>query len=208
MSRKVLVFQHNPWEGPGSFLLKAARLHKIKFDIIQVWKEPIPNLKNHIALIVLGGGPNVDQEHLYPFLVEEKKAIRSSIAQDVPYLGFCLGHQLLADALGAHVGPNFQSSLGYVQGFLTHAGRNHPAFRNLPGQITLFKWHGQAVQEPLPSHITILATSAECQVEAISIQDAHIFLASSLTTMPQTRKMSGTGSPWTPNGLRPCRTGR
>jgi len=170
MSRKVLVFQHNPWEGPGLFLLRAAKSHKIKLDIIRVWEAPIPKPKDHIALIVLGGGPNVDQEHIYPFLAEEKKAIRIAIAQDVPYLGFCLGHQLLADALGARVGPNFQSSLGYVKGFLTRAGRHHPVFRNLPGQMTLFKWHGQAVQEPLPGHINILATSAECQVEAISMQ--------------------------------------
>jgi GMP synthase-like glutamine amidotransferase len=33
----------------------------------------------------------------------------------------------------------------------------------------LFKWHAQAVQEPLPSCVTILATSTECQVEAISL---------------------------------------
>jgi len=171
MTRKVLVFQHNPWESPGSFLLRAAKHHKIKLDIIRVWKEPVTEPKDHIALIVLGGSPNVDQEHIYPFLAEEKKAIRNVIAQDVPYLGFCLGHQLLADALGANVGPNFQSSVGYVQGFLTHAGRNHPAFRNLPKQMTFFKWHGQAVQEPLPGHINILATSAECQVEAISMQE-------------------------------------
>ena len=37
--------------------------------------------------------------------------------------------------------------------------------------MPFFKWHGQAVQEPLPGHIDILATSAECQVEAISLHD-------------------------------------
>jgi GMP synthase (glutamine-hydrolysing) len=169
MSRKVLLFQHNPWEGPGQILLRAAEIHKIKMDIIHVWEERIPKLKDHMALVVLGGGPNVDQEHIYPFLREEKRAIRKAVAQDVPYLGFCLGHQLLADALGAKVGPNFQSSLGFIQGFLTHHGRNHPVFTKLPQHITLFKWHGQAVQEPLPGHINILATSAECQVEAISV---------------------------------------
>ena len=169
MSRKVLVFQHNPWEGPGKFLLRAAKPHKIKMDTIHVWKEPFPALNGYNALIVLGGGPNVDQENIYPFLGAEKKIIKQAIALDLPYLGFCLGHQLLADALGAKVGPNFQSSLGFIPGFLTHAGKIHPAFNNLPQQMTLFKWHGQAVQEPLPSHIDILATSAECQVEAISV---------------------------------------
>jgi GMP synthase (glutamine-hydrolysing) len=169
MARKVIVFQHNPWEGPGRFLLHAASSHGLKLDIIHVWEEDIPAINNYIAMIVLGGGPNVDQEHIYPFLTEEKKIIKKAISQDMPYLGFCLGHQLLADVLGAKVGPNFQSSLGYIKGFLTHEGRIHPAFKGLPQPMPLFKWHAQAVQEPLPSQINILATSAECQVEAISL---------------------------------------
>ena len=171
MAKKILVFQHNPWEGPGQFLLGAAKSKSIKLDIIRVWEENIPEVKDYLAMIVLGGGPNVDQEHIYPFLADEKKTIKRAIGQDVPYLGFCLGHQLLADALGARVGPNFQTSLGIIQGFLTHDGKNHPVFRDLPQHLPLFKWHGQAVQEPLPGHIEILATSAECQVEAISLHD-------------------------------------
>ena len=169
MARKVIVIQHNPWEGPGQFLLYAAKQHKIKMDIIRVWKEKIPAVNGYTAMIVLGGGPNVDQEHIYPFLTEEKLTIKKVIAEDIPYLGFCLGHQLLADVLGAKVGPNFQASLGYIQGFLTHAGKSHPVFKGLPQNMPLFKWHSQAVQEPLPGHIAILATSAECQVEAISL---------------------------------------
>ena len=171
MARKVIVFQHNPWEGPGQFLLNAAKQRKIKLDIIRVWEKTIPALNGYMAMIVLGGGPNVDQEQIYPFLAEEKKTIKKALAQDIPYLGFCLGHQLLAEALGAKVGPNFQSSLGFIQGFLTHEGKIHPVFKDIPQQIPLFKWHGQAVQEPLPSSVTILATSAECQVEAISLHD-------------------------------------
>jgi hypothetical protein len=37
--------------------------------------------------------------------------------------------------------------------------------------MSLFKWHGQSVQEPLPTYMNILATSAECQVEAISLEE-------------------------------------
>ena len=172
MARKVIVFQHNPWEKPGQFLVGALKNHHIKMDIIRVWEESIPPINSsYLALIVLGGGPNVDQEHIYPFLTEEKKAIKNAISRDIPYLGFCLGHQLLADALGAKVGPNFQSSIGYIKGFLTHDGRTHPVFLDLPQEIPLFKWHGQAVQGPLPGHINILATSSECQVEAISVRE-------------------------------------
>ena len=170
MATKIIVFQHNPWEGPGQFLLGAAKRCDIKFDIIRVWEEKIPELKGYKALIVLGGGPNVDQEKIYPFLAAEKKTIKKVIGADMPFLGFCLGHQLLADVLGAKVGPNFQSSIGFIQGFVTHEGRIHPVFNGLPQNLPLFKWHGQAVLEPLPGCINLLATSADCQVEAISLQ--------------------------------------
>ena len=171
MTRKILVFQHNPWEAPGKFLISAAKSRDIKMDVIHVWEEKIPALNGYTALIVLGGGPNVDQEHIYPFLTEEKKVIKTALTQDIPYLGFCLGHQLLADALGAKVGPNFQASIGYIKGFLTHEGRVHPVFKDLPQKLPLFKWHAQAVQGPLPGHINILATSSECQIEAISVHE-------------------------------------
>jgi GMP synthase-like glutamine amidotransferase len=170
MARKIIVFQHNPWEGPGQFLLEALKLHKIKADVIRVWEEKIPPVNGYMAMIVLGGGPNVNQEHIYPFLTKEKKVIREAVAHDMPYLGFCLGHQLLADVLGAKVGPNYQSSIGFIKGFLTHEGKKHPLFKDLPQQMTLLKWHGQSVQEPLPNQMNILATSAECQVEAISLE--------------------------------------
>lgn len=169
MARKIIVLQHNPWEGPGQFLLNAAKHHKIKIEVIHAWEEKIPEIKDYMAMIVLGGGPNVDQEHIYPFLAEEKNLIKKALAQDIPYLGFCLGHQLLADVSGAKVGPNFKSSIGFIPGFLTHEGKSHPAFKGFPQHFPLFKWHSQAIQEPLPNSINILATSAECQVEAISL---------------------------------------
>ncbi len=170
MARKILVLQHNPWEGPGRFLLDAATHHSVQLDTINVWEEKIPEINGYMAMIVLGGGPNVDQENIFPFLAEEKKAIYKVVSMDMPYLGFCLGHQLLADVFGAKVGPNYGSSIGFIKGFLTHEGKKHPLFKDSPQSMTLFKWHGQSVQEPLPAQINILATSAECQVEAISCE--------------------------------------
>jgi GMP synthase (glutamine-hydrolysing) len=171
MPPQFLVFQHGPWERPGRFLLRTTKELGIRLKIVKVWQHPIPRLSAYDGLIVLGGSPNVDQERQYPFLISEKQAIRESIAEDRPYLGFCLGHQLLADALGAKVGPNFRPSVGFVQGFLTSAGREHPAFYSLPKELTFYKWHGQTVMTPVPSHLAVLATSADCQVEAISVEN-------------------------------------
>ena len=112
----------------------------------------------------------MDQEEQYPFLSTEKAAIRQALATDKYYLGFCLGHQLLGDVLGIRVGANSKRSVGFIQGRLTDRGRQHPIFQDLPDRFPLFKWHAQAVLLPVPKQVDILVTSADCEVEAISLK--------------------------------------
>ena len=100
MVRKFLVFQHSPWEGPGQILSQAAIENNLELEVIRTWEEKIPELDPYDYLIVFGGGPNVDQEEEFPYLVDEKNVIKRSLADDRPYLVFCLGQQLLAEALG------------------------------------------------------------------------------------------------------------
>lgn len=167
---KLLILQHTSWAGPGQLLADVAGRLGVEFEIAKVWQDWMPGFNNYDGIVLLGGSPNVDEEDKYPFLVEEKRYLKRAIAADKPILGFCLGHQLLASVLGAQVGPNFRPSIGFVQGHLTHNGRLHPAFSGLPIKIPLFKWHSQTVLEPLPKHINLLATSEQCQVEAISLK--------------------------------------
>lgn len=168
---KLLVLQHSPWEGPGILLKRMAQKLRTELITARIWAEAPPDFRRFDGLLLLGGGANVDQEQQYPFLIEEKRLLREAIASDMPCLGFCLGHQLLAQALGATIGTNFCTSVGFTQGHLTHEGREHPALQGLGQTTPLFKWHGQTVLEPLPKHLTVLMTSAECQVEAISVVD-------------------------------------
>ena len=171
MSKRFLVFQHMPWEGPGGHLVRSAKRARVFLDIIQVWRQSIPDVRSYDGLVVLGGSPNVNQETAYPYLKTEKRAIREALDKDKAYMGFCLGHQLLAQALGAKVGPNFCRSIGYVKGHVTNGGRQHPLLHGLPKSFSLFKWHSQAVLPPLPKGLEVLITSAACQVEAISVED-------------------------------------
>jgi GMP synthase (glutamine-hydrolysing) len=168
--RRFLVLQHMSWEGPGVHLIRAAQKCHVHLEVVEVWRQPIPAVTACQGMIVLGGSPNVNQEEEYHFLRAGKAAIRQVLAADKPYLGFCLGHQLLADALGARVGANSCRSVGFIEGQLTEEGRRHPLFRGLPGTLSLFKWHAQAVLLPMPGDVEVLAASPACQVEAISVK--------------------------------------
>lgn len=139
-------------------------------DVAHIWEAPAPDVSAYDAIVVLGGTPNVDEEAKYPYLRTEKEAIRKAISLNKPFLGFCLGHQLLGDAMGAKVGPNFCTSVGFIQGQITKDGKHHPVLQDLPKAISLFKWHSQAIVPPVPKELEILVTSADCQVEGISVK--------------------------------------
>jgi len=171
MAFTFLVVQHVDWETPGEFLVRAAHKAGVELEIAHIYQQAVPDPMSHDALLLLGGPPNVHEEKQFPFLKEEKRLLNAWLAMDRPCLGFCLGHQLLAAALGADIGPNSWPSVGFTKGHLTHAGKEHPVFRGISSPQPLFKWHGQAVQTPLPRDLVMLATSDRCVVEAFSVAD-------------------------------------
>jgi len=170
-AKKILIVQHMDWEGPGGHLLAALAEAHVNFEVAEVWHKPLPPLDPYAGLVVLGGSPNVDEEEEFPYLKPLKVMIKETIASGRSYLGFCLGHQLLAHVLGCRVGPIPKKSVGFTTGHLTPRGQNHPAFQGLPVDFPLFKWHGQGVLMPVPHGLAILATSEATPVEALGIID-------------------------------------
>jgi len=167
--KKILLVQHMDWEGPGGHLLAALAEARVDYEVAKVWENPLPRLDPFAALVVLGGSPNVDEEAEFPYLKPLKAMIRETVESGRAYLGFCLGHQLLAHVLGCRVGPMSKKSVGFVTGHLTPRGQHHPAFQGLPVEFPLFKWHGQGVLMPVPHGLSILATSNATPVEALGI---------------------------------------
>jgi GMP synthase-like glutamine amidotransferase len=170
-AKSLLIVQHMDWEGPGQHLLAALLEGGITYEVVEAWQEPLPALDRFGGLIVLGGSPNVDEEEQFPYLIPLKARIRETLNTGKAYLGFCLGHQLLAHVLGCRVGPLPQKSVGFITGELTPAGMDHPVFQGLPPKLNLFKWHGQGALPPLAPGVSLLARSLAAPVEALGLAD-------------------------------------
>ncbi len=131
--------------------------------------EPIPSLAGYDALWVMGGPMDVWEEERYPWLVDEKAVIREAVRErGMPFLGICLGHQLLADALGGEVAPMAQPEIGILDVELTPAGRSDPLLAGLPQGFKCLQWHDAEVVEP-PPDATVLAGSSRCAAQALRV---------------------------------------
>ena len=162
---KILVFQHAVSEHPGSFreVMQAQGhgMHAVELDE----GEKIPPLEGYDILLVMGGPMDVWEVDKYPWLRDEMAAIKTWVEAGRPYLGICLGHQLLAQACGgqaqAMAGP---PEVGISQVWL----QPDPIFAGVPELCTCFQWHGVEVVA-LPPGARVLATSKGCGVQAMAI---------------------------------------
>lgn len=101
-------------------------------------------------------------------LTHAHKTIRQLVAKDYPIMGICLGHQLLAHALG---GKTYKMKFG-------HRGVNHPVLNKLTGKIAMTTQnHGFAVDEKsLPSEIEVTHVNVnDSTVEGMRHKSKQIF---------------------------------
>ena len=167
--KRVLVFQHVAVEHPGIFRQFLAD-DGHSYQAVELDEgESIPALEGFDALWVMGGPMDVWDEAEYPWLVAEKAAIREAvITRRMPYLGFCLGHQLLGEALGGQVGRAHASEVGIMPVTVNAAGIASPYLQGLPAQFEVLQWHGAEVSTPPPG-AQVLASSPCCAIQIMGV---------------------------------------
>ena len=113
------------------------------------------------AVLVFGGAMHVDQEERHGWLRDENAYLRSLVEDGVPVLGVCLGGQLLARALGAHVRRMPSPEVGWREVELTPEAAGDPVFAGLPERFDSFQWHSYAFE--LPADGVLLARNERCR---------------------------------------------
>jgi len=107
---RILVIEHEAMCPPGhvgTWLTDAGA----DLDVCRPWAgDGLPSSDqlpaSYDGLVVLGGSMAAGDDELHHWLAPLRALIRDAVARELPTLGICLGHQLVALALGGEVARN------------------------------------------------------------------------------------------------------
>ena len=158
---RVLVVQHGADDPPGrvgSWLTEAGcTLEVVRGDL----GEELPaTLAPYAALVVLGGAMGAYDDDACPWLAPTKRLLREAAERDVPTLGICLGHQLLAVANDGRVATAAEPQVGLRPVGLTAEAAGDRLLAGLAAGTGAVHWNNDVVVEP-PTGAVVLATGSE-----------------------------------------------
>jgi GMP synthase (glutamine-hydrolysing) len=164
---RVLVLQHISCEHPGVFsdVMRERDVEAVAVELDE--GEPLPDWREFDAVLAMGGPMGAGDDADHPWLGAEKGLVREAVDAGRPFLGVCLGVQLLAAALGARVYAAEQPEVGLLPVELTAEGRADPLFAGLDDSLVSLQWHGDTFD--LPEGGELLASSPQAPNQAFRV---------------------------------------
>ncbi len=170
----IIILQHIKIEDPGYIkdLMMADGFNLTTIELDEGQKIPT-NLNEFDGMFCMGGPMDTYMEKEFPWLVEEKKRIKEFVIDlKKPYLGFCLGCQLLGEVVGGKIVKSRPAEIGMMDINFTQEKNKDNLFSKFPDQIKSLQWHSYEVQEIENNNdVTLLASSPITKYQIFKYQD-------------------------------------
>jgi len=171
---EVIALQHIKIEDPG-YIKDLMIADGVKLTTIELDEgDRIPNdITKFDAMFCMGGPMDTWMEKDYQWLVDEKKRIKEFVVDlKKPYLGFCLGCQLLGEVIGGKVVKSNNSEIGMLNIDFSENKKNDLLFSKFPEKITSLQWHSYEVRNlESNKNVTLIASSPETKYQIFKYQN-------------------------------------
>jgi GMP synthase-like glutamine amidotransferase len=153
---RLLVVQNDPESGPGTL----ERPLMAGGADLEFWLpfrgEDAPSLGGFSGVLAFGGTTNPDEDEEEPWLSEVRELVGEAVEQGVPFLGVCLGGQLLAQATGGESSSKTHpEEIGWSELQVAGEVKRDPLFGGLRDGERVFQHHSYGITAPPGS--TVLA---------------------------------------------------
>ena len=171
---EVIVLQHIKIEDPG-YIKDLMIADNVKLTTIELDEgDRIPDdITKFDAMFCMGGPMDTWMEKDYQWLIDEKKRIKEFVVDlKKPYLGFCLGCQLLGEVIGGRVVESNNSEIGMLNIDFSENKKNDLLFSKFPEKITSLQWHSYEVRNlESNKNVTLIASSPETKYQIFKYQN-------------------------------------
>ncbi|MDT8397810.1 MAG: glutamine amidotransferase [Pseudomonadales bacterium] len=141
------------------WIMAGMALPHSRFQTVEVCAEETLPVADNIAGMIITGSPAMVTDGL-PWSERTATYLRDAIEKDMPVLGICYGHQLLAHALGGRVDFHLDGrEMGTTEIRLAPEALNDPLFAGIPACFPVHVSHSQSVVK-LPENSLVLAANA------------------------------------------------
>ena len=172
MKKEILIVKNITEEGPG-LLEELLNEHGIAYYVANFQQgQHFSSFENYGAIVVLGGPDSANDENVK--MKNELARVREAIARNIPYLGICLGLQILVKAAGGQVVKSPTKEVGLIgpdgNRFtveLTEEGKIDPLFKGLDHSFNVFHLHSETIE--LNDNLTLLAIGKHCRNQIIRV---------------------------------------
>ena len=158
----IIILQHIAIETPG-YIKDLMIKDNVELTTVQLDEGGIipKDLSDFDAMFCMGGPMDTWMEKDYPWLIEEKKKIKEFVIDlEKPFLGFCLGCQLLGEVVGGKVVKSIPPEIGILDIDMEEEKKNDLLFSQFPNSIKALQWHSYEVADlEKNSNVTLLGSS-------------------------------------------------
>ncbi|MDD5218101.1 MAG: type 1 glutamine amidotransferase [Candidatus Omnitrophica bacterium] len=172
MTQPILIIKNIAHENPG-ILEEVLNQYRMPYHLVDFTNGgTFPQINRYSGLIVLGGPDSANDRT--GKMETELHGVRDALERELPYLGICLGMQVLVKAAGGEVVKSPVKEIGFWDDArtryeirLTPEGRRDALFDGLPDSFNVFQLHGETVC--LGHDMVLLGKSDGCENQVVRV---------------------------------------